>query len=289
MIKQSTLKLNLEKHWPLTKISIDKLLQKKDKRVVYKISADEGEFVVKIANPYKTKNSIESDTSILDFLKNEKFSHSPQLLKTSNNRLYHKIEDSFVYIMEYIKGVPPKGTVEDWRQLGKITAKLHNTVGYSYQSLFNAHLKIEGLKKSQVNTSFKNEYLKVLNSLPNFNELSQSLVHTDIGPHNAIKSLNGSITLIDWDDAGTSTSILDLGFPLICQFISNDLVFARRKAKAFYNAYFSKRGLIEAEKTLIFDAAIFFALMYLPYGKIQKNWEKIKFALVNKKTISSVL
>lgn len=120
-------------------------------------------------------------------------------------------------------------------------------------------------------------------------DLSQSLIHTDIGPHNAIKRHDGSIVLVDWDDAGVGTTILDLGFPLICHFVSEDLIFERENAKAFYDAYFSKRKLSTAERALIFDAGLFFALMYVPYGETQKHWERIKFSLVNKELISSVL
>lgn len=278
-----------EKFWPLTEVKIGKVLQISGERIVCEISAKEGEFVFKIADSSKIEERIINDTFAFDFLKAKNFPYIPKLLKTKDSKNYHKLEEKFVYVMERVEGKPAERTIENWKQLGNITAELHDIPQYPCKTLFAVHSEIPKFKETADKLPFGKEYMEIVSRLPNFEGLSQSLIHTDIGPHNAIQRLDNLIVLVDWDDAGVGMTILDLGFPLICHFVTEDKVFEKEKAKAFYDAYFAKRQLPNKEKSLIFDAGLFFALMYVPYGNTQKHWERIKFAIANKELISSVL
>ncbi len=278
-----------EDFWPLTDVKVGALLQKSGARMVGRISAQEGEFVFKIADPSKTEESIMNDTRVFDFLKKKKFPHIPGLVKTKDRRNYCVLEGKLVYVMERVEGKPPERTVENWGRLGKIMATLHDIPEYPYRTLFTVQSEMPKFQETAGKVPFGKEYMEIVDQLPTFDGLSQSLIHTDIGPHNAIQRPDGLMILVDWDDAGIGTTILDLGFPLICHFVTEDLVFEKEKAKAFYDAYFAKRTLPERERSLIFDAGLFYALMYVPYGEIQKNWKRVKFALGNKDLISSVL
>lgn len=278
-----------ENFWPLSDVKIGKVLQKSGERMVCEISAKEGEFVFKIADPSKIEERIINDTFAFDFLKAKNFPHIPTLLKTKDNKNYHKLEGKFVYVMERVEGKPPERTIENWRQLGEIAAKLHDISEYPYKTLFTVQSEMSKFKETADKLSFGKEYMEIVDRLPSFEGLSQSLIHTDIGPHNAIQRPDNLIVLVDWDDAGVGTTILDLGFPLICHFVTEDLIFEKEKAKAFYNAYFTKRELTDTERKMIFDAGLFFALMYVPYGNTQKHWERIKYSLANKELISSVV
>ena len=131
--------------------------------------------------------------------------------------------------------------------------------------------------------SFKQEYLEVVQSLPSFDELPEALIHTDIGPGNAIDKENGDLVLIDWDDVGVGTRVLDIAFPLIQQFISEDREFLEENASAFYATYFSELKLTESEMNNLFPAALFIALMYIIYGDTEKRWKRIQWAIENRK------
>lgn len=278
-----------ENFWPLTDVKIGRILQKSGERMVCEISAKEGEFVFKIADPSKIEERIINDTFAFDFLRDKNFSHIPKLIKTNEGKNYYKHEGKFVYVMERVEGEPPERTVENWKQLGEIAAKLHDISGYPYKTLFTIQSEIPKFEETANKFSFGKEYMEIVNRLPKFEGLSQTLIHTDIGPHNAIEKPDGLIVLVDWDDAGVGTTILDLGFPLICHFVTEDLIFEKEKAKAFYDAYFAKRNMPDSERSLIFDAGLFFALMYVPYGNTEKHWKRIKFTVANRELISSVL
>ena len=278
-----------ENFWPLTNVKLGNILQKSGERIVCEISANEGVFVFKVADSSKTEEKIKLDTFVFDFLKAKSFQNIPTLLKTREGENYQNLDGKFVYVMERIDGKAPERTPENWARLGEIAAKIHDISDYPYKTLFTVESEMPKFAETAAKLSFAKEYVTLVESLPNFSGLSTSLIHTDIGPHNAVQRKDGVIVLTDWDDAGVGITILDLGFPLICHFVTHELEFEKEKASAFYNTYFAKRNLPDKEKNLIFDAGLFFALMYIPYGNTEKHWQRIKFAVENKELILSVL
>ena len=282
-------KEQIEKNWPLTKVEIGNIFQAKEARVVCKIKSAEGVFVLKSIGSLRTEEEIKRDTKILNFLASSGFFHAPRLLKTRKGEDFEYLDGSHLYLMEFVEGKPPLETVENWSKLGEITAQLHDLSGYDVDSLFLPAKEIDKMLKESNSFSFSDEYKKLLCYLPDFASLSKSIIHTDIGLHNAIEKSDSSLTLLDWDDSGRGPSVLDLGYPLICQFITSGLVFKREMAQAFYNSYFSGKSFPISEKKFIFDAALFFALAYLKYGDVDSNWKRIKFAVKNRDLISCIL
>lgn len=157
-----------EAFWPLTNAKIGKILQKSGERMVYEISAEEGEFVFKIADPSKTKEGIINDTFVFDFLKNKNFPHVPKLLKTKDRANYHKIEGKFVYVMERVEGNLPERTAENWRQLGEIAARLHDVSEYPHKTLFTIQSEMPKFNGIADKLPFGKEYMKIVDRLPNF-------------------------------------------------------------------------------------------------------------------------
>lgn len=76
--------------------------------------------------------------------------------------------------------------------------------------------------------------------------------------------------------------ILDLGFPLICDFVTKELVFEKDRAKVFYKAYCSIIELTDDEKEHLFDAGLFYALSYTIFddsGIVEGQWKKVLWAI----------
>ncbi len=278
----------IKENYDLPDLAIGEILQQKGGRTVLTLVSNGKKYVLKIGDVSKTKEKIEKDTFVFSFLKEKNFTAIPLLIETRKKERYTTVNGQFAYLLEYVEGKNLEGTKEDWAEIGRLTAELHSFTDYPLKTLFG--FKNEKLRLAEIaqELSFKEEYLALVNTLPDFDTLPQTLIHTDIGTHNAIKSSNGSIVLIDWDDSGLGTRVLDLGFPLLSQFLNGDLIFEKDKAEAFYNAYFSQHNIPKEEKLLIFDAAIFFALLYMPYVDIDKCWKKIAFARANKEKINSI-
>jgi len=279
----------IENKWNLKDVSIIKCLQNKGERIVYKILTNKVFFIFKLSNSSKKKENIIKDTYIFDYAKKHKFAKIPEIQKSKSNQNFEPYKDRFAVIMSFIDSGNPKDNPKNWKKIGKITAELHNLKDYKYKTSFTPESEKEHFLKTASEIPFGKEYMELVEKLPNFKNCSKSIIHTDIGIHNIVKDKNNNFYFIDWDDVGTGITILDLGFPLLSQFLDHNLKFHEDNAKAFYNEYFKYRTISNDEMRMIFDAGLFFALIYLPYGNISKNWKRINFAIDNKEKISSVL
>jgi Ser/Thr protein kinase RdoA (MazF antagonist) len=281
----------IEEYWPLSQVKIENKFNQIDnvERKVGFIASKQGKFIYKIADPYKTQKALNNDLKVFPLLAEKGFTHIPKLLRTKDNNNYLQKDGKFIYILEYIEGTHPQEDPKNYKKLGEIMAELHNIQNYPYNTEFSANYVIHhDLQDIARKFPFRKEYLELVKQQPNYDQFPRTLIHTDIGPGNAIVKSDGEIILIDWDDAGVGTTILDLGYPLIQQFVSEDLEFKEENAKAFYGSYFSKRIISDLEKNHIFDAALFFSLMYIVYGNTEKRWNRIQWALKNRVKLTKV-
>lgn len=277
-----------ESLWPLSNVKLGEVLQQTGDRMTRVILADEGVFVFKVASSKTSESDIIRDTFAFQFLKDRNFLHIPTLLKTRIGGNYRRVQDRFVYVMAYVKGKNEERSPERWAQLANLVAELHDISDYPYASSFTVPSALAELEARVSDLPFYEAFMDVVQGLPNFEGLSRSVIHTDLGLENTIVQPDGTMILVDLDDVGVGTTILDLGYPLICIFVDGN-EFERENATAFYNAYFSKRTLPDGERALVFEAGLFFALLYAPFGDTNRKWQRIQFALKNRDLISSVL
>ncbi len=156
--------------------------------------------------------------------------------------------------MEYIEGEKAERTTDNWRAIGKIAAQLHKIKDYPYETAFVFESERQNFPDIARQLPFGDEWLKIAQNLSDLSGLPKALIHTDIGLNNVMQRADGTLVVIDWDDVGVGTRILDLGFPLICHFVTEDLVFEQEKAIAFYDSYTAEQRLTEEEKRGLFDA-----------------------------------
>jgi Ser/Thr protein kinase RdoA (MazF antagonist) len=280
----------IEQNWSLTEVEVGKILNNSGgARIVGLLESQQGKYIYKIADEWKTEKSLARDLSSFDFLNDYGFKHISSLLKTKTGKTFIKNEGKFVYLMEYVEGHNPEPTPTTFAELGKITALLHKVENFPFQTDFDADVVVEELKKNSGDYAFGEEYLRIVNSLSTFKNLPKTPIHTDISPGNSIQKKDGTIILLDWDDVGVGVSVLDVGQPMINHFISEDLEFFKESARSFYKAYFNERKLTDEEMKVIFDAGLFYALMYIIYGDMEKRWRRIKWAIKNRETLESLI
>jgi Ser/Thr protein kinase RdoA (MazF antagonist) len=277
--------------WGLSGTLVEDAVSEIEKsRSVGLVTSREGKFVYKVADVWKTKEAMDQDLAVFTLLPQKGFTHIPGLVKTKSGDAYQEIEGRYVYLMECIEGVHPEPTAETYAKLGDLTADLHMITDYPYKAEFQpAAIGEKNLRTIAERVPFKDEYLKLLATLPAFDSLPESLVHTDIALVNVMERPNGEFVLLDLEEMGMGVRILDVALPLIHRFVSEDLVFSEENARAFYRAYLAKISLTEAEKELFFPAALFTALMYIVYGDTTKRWHRIQWALENRAQLESVI
>ena len=92
-------------------------------------------------------------------------------------------------------------------------------MGYDYPCEFDTNEQIETIKTWYSDRKWKFKLDLLIDTLLDFNSYDQCFIHTDIGPHNAIMR-NGSVVFIDLDGAGIGSKYIDIGYPLIAQFVA---------------------------------------------------------------------
>lgn len=249
------------------------------------VEADEGRFTYKVAGPWKKAEKLDRDLSAFEFLNGQGFPYISQLLKTTDDRRFLKIDDELVYLIKYVEGGHPSATTETYGQLGVITAALHAIKDFPFETDYKPADALPDMMKRAETYTFGEEYRRVLLALPDFTKLTIVPIHTEITVSNVIQAENGAITVIDWDEVGLGPAVLDLGVAVINNFITEDLEVLGANARAYYDAYFSRQAMSEAEKKYIFDAGVFWACSVIPYGDADKRWKRIKWALENRGVI----
>lgn len=218
------------------------------------------------------------------------FEHISQILQTNDGKNFIKIDDNkLLYLIKYIEGKHPDPTIETYKELGRITGILHKVKNFPFKTDFDADIVIMDLKKNADKFKFGKEYHEILNNLPSFQNLPQTLIHTDVSLSNTIVNENGTFILIDWDEAGIGTTVLDAGHPLINQFISEDLDVSENNIQAFYRSYFQINKLSNNEMKYIFNAGLFWACMYITYGNTHKRWQRIQWANKNRTFLENII
>lgn len=230
-------------------------------RMVFRVDTERGSYAVKIYAPTRTKEAVERDIHLLRWMEGVDFP-ACRLLSTKNGEGYGRIDESYAYVYDWIEGKNPESTMETFEKLGDIMGRLHTIAArYPYPSTFSPAREREGLLGRAQEKGVSQRHIELLSSIRPMDHLPQGIIHTDIGPHNALERPDGEMVIIDWEDAGQGPMVIDIGWDLE-QCLSNDAVFEIEKARAFLRAYQAHRSLTDEEKGYAYDAALFFAFLY---------------------------
>ncbi len=284
----------IQQNWPINNISDIHPLQQQGERIVYRVTGEKGSFTFKIVDHSKTEQQLQQDTEVFDFLERYKFP-APCLLRSKNDKDYVQIENKFVIALTYIDGVVPQRTPGNHYKLGETIADLHSLPNiFPHESSFTFSTEIPAMLQRAGRSQIGHQYVELVEELPDFKDLTDGLIHTDLRLGNTILTSKGELVVIDWDDAGRGPILLDLGYPLICAFVTDNLEFRKENAEAYYQGYFSKRELNRLQKDLIYYAGLFYSLSYCiedwnNYRVNELMWQKAQFAVKNKELIKSVI
>lgn len=290
----------IEQVWPLTGVKLGGL-QESSGADVYRLHTNQGPFMLKLLRASLGSEQADRYLFVLRFLENGDFP-VPKVLAARDGQLSVNWEGRRIYIMEYIEGRALAENEREEHELGRMAARLHKITDYPYHtSLVSKDTLLSCLRGHKI----KAEYDRLLLSLPDFSKDKQVLIHTDLCPANAIWTPQGQVVLIDLDDAGMGPRSLDLGYPLICQFIDYEgrlyrrppekgakLYFKQDIAKAFYTGSFADAAPGREEKEFIFSGAVYRMLedlAYLPPEALDFRWQHLLYALEIKERLLQVL
>ncbi|MBO5032364.1 MAG: phosphotransferase [Lachnospiraceae bacterium] len=140
---------------------------------------------------------------------------------------------------------------------------------------------------------FKPEFDRILDELPDFSRYEQCFIHSDLGPHNAMRRNTGEVVLIDLDDAGIGSKYLDLGWAFIMQFVdfnhqTEEMRYRFDLALAFLQGYYGDEVLSQAEYDLIWQGAVYMHISYMQvYGPdaVDSLWKILQYGMDQKRKL----
>ena len=259
-------------------------------RLIYKVTTASGDYLLKGFPGSTPETVIQGNVQAHLFLGNE-HGMAPILYPAKNGDYYVKDQGHWFYLMEFIDGRQMEETPEDEYKLAQATRKMHRLQGYRLKSPMTQ-------SKARYYTWFRNhefvkEFDEILDALPDFSELDQCFVHTDIGPHNAMLRTSGEVVFIDLDDTGIGSRYLDLGWPFIMQFVdfnheTEEMTYRFDLAKSFLQGYYGGENISREEYDLLFWGAeqmhISYMQTYGPYA-VDSLWKILRFGMEQKEAL----
>ncbi len=266
-------------------------------RQAYRVRGASGCCVVKLTDPGRKEITVRADVGTPAYLTAQGFP-APRPLAGRDGRLYYPYGDRFVYLYEHIPGEHPRPCAAFYQRFGELLARLHSlqvsseTPRSAYRPEESLPIVREALLRADSFTgevdllspdarrAILPELLEKIDCFPSFDRLPQAIIHTDPWLENLIETPTGDLYLIDWEDAGVSYPLLDVGYVLsyMVTFTARDRAMWDIAGppsgpdghpdwgREFLAAYQSIRPLDAEEQRLLPDAIRMSFLEYIP------NW-----------------
>lgn len=254
-------------------------------RSVFRVATSDGTLAVKVDRQPPPREAVGSEAVHHDVALRLP-EHLPRLRPTTSGSFAVHRPHLRVTVCEDIPGGPPPDTVETWAALGSILAQLHALPPVPRPFTIPVRTAIEELATQSAAYDFGVEFRALLPRAADIDAGAAATIHGEVNLSNCLARADGTIVIIDWDQAGYGPTALDLGYPLVCVFLTEDLDWRSPMAAAFYQAYQKHRPLPDAEQ--IFAAALFHAMRYMAFHNIDRRWRRVQHAASHKAELMSV-
>lgn len=269
----------VSQHWPLTGVTIGERLVSHPSRVVIKVRSDQGDFAAKLAPALPSTSGAEDRTDVIDHLANRGFPHAPLRLRTRRGSRTHERPDSTVTLFEWVPGLSSE--IEShalWAEVGSVAAALNAHKDFSGNYSIPVDRAVAEVADLAKETGFGPDVMRLLPRASNILATPSGLIHGEINPSNVRRRADGTVVLVDWDQAGDAATALEVGYPLITTFITvGTHVVDVDSARAWFSGYAGAGGWIDPSQ--VFAAGLFHALRYMWFAEVDARWERIQFAV----------
>ncbi|MDQ1439372.1 MAG: Phosphotransferase enzyme family [Acidimicrobiaceae bacterium] len=279
--------------WGLTGVVVGTARSTFPGRAVYPVQSDQGVFAAKVSRRTSQPNPGSEDSiRLLEYLQARGLLHVPTPLRTLDGHASAASGGSDITVLEFVprplyaEATPPASA---WSDLGAAAAALNDITGYPRRFAVPVDEALVHLRARSEQAAFERPFRDALARASQVTESSRAaLIHGEINEANALRRHDGTVVLVDWDQAGTGPVALELGYPLIIAFVDIDTHrLHEQRAKAFYDAYRSSGGIVDPLAT--FAAAVFHALRYMWFADVDRRWDRISWALRNESQLLDVV
>ncbi|MEI7554791.1 phosphotransferase [Candidatus Chlorohelix sp.] len=272
---------------------IEELNERDGQRVLKCNILDGKPLIVRLCVPIRRYERVLSDTGALLRLSRGGFPVPHLRLTVKGERIFQWQTGCWAYVLDYIEGEQPEMDLPTLNYLAGLLAEIHDLVHTTaeYPALVNwleeLPVSIERAERSSLHPQWgkiAREVADNLRSLPDLSVLPLGLIHTDVHEGNMLRTSDGELFLIDWEDAGLGEMVFDMALVLgwNCVWPKNTFIslfgsrlpdrydFDEEYSCAFLRAYQKVRKLGEQEVNLL-GAAIRFVMGWFAARDIERE------------------
>jgi Ser/Thr protein kinase RdoA (MazF antagonist) len=269
----------------------------------WRVDSRRGPMVLRIHGPERTR-AHDGEMAVLRRCAEAGYA-APRVVPTPGGGDRFDWDDGEGYLTTWIEGVDPEANVEDARRLGMATGRLHAvpTEGFGIPatsfSVVGARREFRALDVDPAVRAWegyeeiRDPLLATWAALSDLDTAPRAIVHTDVHRGNAVRTPDGEMVLIDWDDAGLGPAVQDVGYVLVHSAVRPDGECLPEMALAFLDGYEQARALSDVERRLLPDAMVFGALSYVlaPWEDrvVAANWRRVRTVLDQPERIGAMI
>jgi Ser/Thr protein kinase RdoA (MazF antagonist) len=287
--------LILKEHYPFEEISSIELLKGGVSNDNYKFFNRNQQYVARVCL-FEPENQINSLVPFLKYASKVAYA-APNLIQTNDGRDYVQSNSTSVVVTSYLEGDSannfPIGT-QHLKSLAQLVANFHN-LDYEPQNtpitldpdyIFNVYNRIKDYKPADkdddslhlielVDVYYKkfkqekfSEFVKIL---------PQGITHGDINPGNVLFNGDEALSLLDFEELGTSWQLQDIAM-ILGTWTFPDGRPNKEYIRTFLSEYEVFKPLAEIEKENIVNATEFIAFRQCVYAKSMMSKGKLESA-----------
>jgi len=261
-------------------------------RIVYRFAEAGGRFILKGYPVSFEEASITSNARALAYLGNQK-KMAPALRLLPDGGMMFCDEMYRYMLMKYVEGRDMEETEADWKLLGTAAAILHGLTDYPHPSPIDTIEDIRQMRGMYKKRPWKTAFDGILDAMPDFAAGRQCFIHSDIGSANVRINKRGEVVFVDLDDAGMGSQWMDIGTPIISQFVKFDkktkaIDYQTDLAAAYLAGYASVCPLSAAEYDLAWHGAAFthmYNMQWFGDDAADDLWEILQFGMAQKECV----
>jgi len=204
---------------------------------------------------------------------------APGVRRTRSGLLSMEVDGSRVVVSEWVRGGSP-GSAHDWWQVGRVLARLHRIEPIEHPFGVPYGAAIEEIRRDLAQDAWACVARPLIERLADLRLTPVAIIHGEPAATN-VKIASSGATLLDWDQSGIGAVVLDLGFPLIREFVTHDLEFRVAEAVAFYSGYRSEAGRLPSAPEDIITAAFFWAIRFMAFHDRAGRWRCVEYAVAH--------
>lgn len=176
-------------------------------RRVVRIHSDQGDYVVKSEPMPRADVRDEDQLLVLDFVADSGYGHAPSVLLTRRGQRVARTVDGLTVILEF---VPQTLDENSWAALGHAAAKLNALQDFAIPFAIPIVDAISDLAVQAAGHSFEAQFSRLLDRVfPLAGDSRHGIIHGEINLANARRTNDGTVVLLDWDQAGTAPTALE--------------------------------------------------------------------------------